>query len=87
MFKAINNDTGSLKAGVNGEGFKVGDEIKINGENKVRKISYIMGKGEKCHFCMKGTGPVPVGDVEWCRAGETAPTVATTVPETVEFVG
>ena len=58
----VNNDTGSLKANVPAS---VGDLIQIEGERNPRKITYIMGMGEKQHLCCKGTGPFPIGPVEF----------------------
>jgi hypothetical protein len=65
MAKVLNNDTGSLKVGKAGENLKVGDKIRISGEDKIRTISYIMGAGEKTHVCTKGFGPFPLGEVEF----------------------
>ena len=61
MAKTNNNDTGSLKVGV--VPCKVGDSIQIEGEKTPRLVTYIMGKGEKCHACCAGTGPFPMGEV------------------------
>jgi hypothetical protein len=69
-----NNDTGSLKVGTaaGDKAWKVGDKLKIvggvdgditQGEGKTRAVTYVMGKGEKCHLCFKGQGPLPLGEV------------------------
>ena len=61
--KCTNVDTGSLKVG-SGE-YAVGQSIRIAGEDKDRKISYVMGSSAKSNLCLccKGTGPMPVGEV------------------------
>lgn len=60
-------DTGSLHVGVSGGATKweKGMKIQIAGEPAVRTISYVMGLGEKTHLCCKGTGPMPLGEVEY----------------------
>jgi hypothetical protein len=65
MFKVVNNDTGSLKVGLvaGTKKWQVGDKIKIEGENKVRTTTYVMGSGERTHLCFKGQGPLPLGEV------------------------
>ena len=62
---ANNNDTGSLKVGKEGINLKVGDKIRIVGEDKTRTISYIMGKEDRTHICCKGCGPFPIGEVQY----------------------
>ena len=61
----VNNDTGSLKVGTS-----AGDHIwaagqKIQVETKLYTLTYVMGKGEKCHVCAKGCGPFPLGTVSY----------------------
>lgn len=67
MFKAINNDEGSLKVGISAGDhvWAIGQTIRILGENKTRKVTYMMGEGEKKHLCFKGQGKVEVGEVEY----------------------
>lgn len=57
-------DTGSLKVGTSAGSHKwePGQVIRLAGEDKLRKISYVMGNGEKTHVVAKGTGPFPTGD-------------------------
>ena len=64
-FTVENNDTGSLKVGTSAGDYKweVGSEFTIGDKNY--KVSYIMGKGEKCHLCCKGCGIFPVGSVTY----------------------
>ena len=65
MFTTENNDTGSLKVGTTAGDhvWEVGQSFQI--EEKVYKVSYIMGKEAKMHLCCKGCGPLPVGAVEY----------------------
>lgn len=58
-----NNDTGSLKAP--GATVAVGDLVQITGEKTPRKVTYIMGAGDRQHLCFRGTGKVPTGPVEF----------------------
>ena len=74
MVQITNNDTGSLKVGLAGAHLKVGDSVQIRGEVSPRCISYIMGAGERTHICCKGTGPMPVGEVEVDLGGSSTPT-------------
>lgn len=59
-------DTGSLHVGTSKDlgnlTIAVGDKLQIVGENKVREVTYTMGKGEKLHVCAKGTGPFPLAE-------------------------
>ena len=79
-YTTTNNDDGSLKVGTSAgtRDWKVGDQIQIQGEGKIRQVTYIMGKGEKCHLCFgKGTklgnqGKVPQGEVTYEIVGESA---------------
>ena len=61
-----NTDTGSLRITEPGQPKPtVGCSIKITGEEKPRKTSYIMGSDKKGWFCCcRGTGPFPKGTVE-----------------------
>lgn len=57
-----NVDTGSLKLGM---ALPVGSDLQITGEQKTRKVTYVMGtKAEKVSLCFKGSGPLPLGDME-----------------------
>lgn len=60
-------DPGSLNVGTNPANVVKGDKIQIVGEAAPRTVSYVMGSPEKnnVHLCMKGTGPVPLGEVEY----------------------
>lgn len=65
--KTINaKDAGSLNVGANPANVKVGDKIRIAGENRERTVTYVMGSAAKgnVHLCMKGSGPVPVSEKE-----------------------
>ena len=65
--RTLNNDTGSLLVG--DITINVGDLIQIEGEKNLRKVTYLMGQGAKQHACCKGTGPFPVGAVEFIVIG------------------
>jgi hypothetical protein len=60
-------DPGSLNVGSNPLNVVKGQEIRIKGEDRNRKVTYVMGTPEKgnVHLCMKGTGPVPLGEIEY----------------------
>lgn len=75
--KTNNNDTGSLLIPVS---FKVGDTIRIKGENKTRTITYKMGN----HACTKGQGAFPVGEVEFTLNGTVESTPVTETAEEKE---
>lgn len=61
--KTQNKDTGSLKIGA--VPAALGDLIQVNGEKSPRKITYLMGSGDRTHAVCKGTGPMPTGEVEF----------------------
>lgn len=65
MYKTNSKSPGSLYVG-NIE-VKVGQYILIKGEDKPRKVTYVMGEAERntVNVVMKGTGPLPTGEVEW----------------------
>jgi hypothetical protein len=65
MFRTFNNDTGSLKVGLSAGNrqWKIGDKIRIEGEGKVRTVTYVMGSGQRTHLCFKGQGTLPLGEV------------------------
>ena len=64
-------DAGSLHVGNNPLNIQKGDVIQISGEQKTRTVTYVMGSVAKSnvHLCMKGSGPVPLGEVEYDRSG------------------
>ncbi|MBF0107021.1 MAG: hypothetical protein HQM16_17060 [Deltaproteobacteria bacterium] len=77
-----NDDTGSLHTGVK---LSVGDVIEIEGENKHRTVTYVMGSDAKgWRACFKGQGALPVGPLEWriVRAKITPETINTMQTET-----
>lgn len=79
MAKTINaKDPGSLNVGSNPEKIVVGEKIQITGEDKVRTVTYVMGSTAKnnVHLCMKGSGPVPLGEIEYTVLREEARQVA-----------
>jgi hypothetical protein len=63
--KTTNRDPGSLNVG--NTPVVEGQLILIAGEDRPRKVTYKMGSVEKSnlHVVMKGTGPVPTGEIEW----------------------
>lgn len=65
MYQTENNDTGSLKVGTSaGEHvWAVGDQLKIG--DRQLKVTYVMGKGDRCHICCKGGGIMPIGVVKY----------------------
>lgn len=71
--KTNNNDAGSLFVGQNLEpryqhmGIPEAQlYIQIAGEEKARKVTYVMGSVKKgWHLCCKGTGPFALGEVEF----------------------
>jgi len=71
MFITNNNDSGSLKVGLSAGSkvWKVGDKIRILGEDKVRTVTFIMPQNkpqsEKLHLCFKGQGRLPEGEVSY----------------------
>jgi hypothetical protein len=73
-FRAHNRDTGSLK--VASLDVRVGDAVEIVGEGAPRTVTYVMGRPERgtLHVVCRGTGPMPLGDVEFevIRRGEAA---------------
>jgi hypothetical protein len=80
-----NNDTGSLHVG-NVE-ISVGSEIQIEGEGKTRKVTYLMGKGEKTHACCKGSGPFPEGLVTFSVVGATPRDIAAEIAALQALLG
>lgn len=62
LFETYNNDPGSLHTG---DPLNMGDLVLIHGENKVRRVTYVMGKPPRAHACFKGQGAVPTGPVTW----------------------
>ncbi len=62
-----NDDNGSLFT--RGERLVEGDLVRIEGESRVRRVTYVMGSIKKgWRACFKGQGAVPTGTVRWCRA-------------------
>ena len=63
-----NSDTGSLHALPPGAlKPEIGTQILLEGEEKPRTVTYIMGSATKgWHFCTKGQGKFPVGTVRFC---------------------
>jgi hypothetical protein len=66
-----NRDTGSLNVGATE--VRVGDSIHIAGEPGARTVTYVMGRPARAnlHAVCRGTGQMPLGDVEFTvlRAG------------------
>ena len=63
LLVADNDDPGSLHIG--NVPAKEGDQLQVEGETKIRIISFLMGKGDKCHACTKGFGVFPTGPVSY----------------------
>lgn len=83
MYKTSNRSPGNLFVG--NIDAKIGQFILIKGEDKPRRITYVMGQPEKntVNVVMKGTGPIPTGEVEWDFA---QPVTAVPPPETAEEI-
>lgn len=59
-----NDDNGSLFTG--DQRLDAGELVRIAGEGKVRRVTYVMGSAKKgWRACFKGQGALPVGAVEW----------------------
>jgi hypothetical protein len=65
MHKTYNQDTGSLNVGATD--VRVGDRIQIQGEPNARTVTYVMGRAARgnLHAVCRGTGPMPVGEVQF----------------------
>lgn len=66
-------DNGSLKVGtiLPNKKWAVGDKLEIEGEGKIRTVTFVMGTAgdgtatEKTHLCFKGQGAVPRGQISF----------------------
>lgn len=62
--ETTSEDTGSLYTG--SMRVRVGDRLEIEGERRVRRVTYVMGSDRKGWYaCFKGQGAVPRGRVRW----------------------
>jgi predicted RNase H-like nuclease len=85
MRSTENDDNGSLYTGR--ERLEVGTLVEIAGEDRVRRVTYVMGSDAKgWRACFKGQGAVPVGTVQWQQVApghQGAPLVAAPSPRNV----